>query len=236
MKTNNETERGEWTSASAAESDAACKGRHLMQRNLPDEKSDDAASGTRIHDALVKGSDEGLSQDESETYGKCCEIERELIVRYFGFDTFVNPPEREVRYWTSFGDLKHSGQNDSSWRASSKCLLLDYKTGRNEVAASPRNMQLRDLAVLKWMNTPLLSEIAVAIIQPFVTSEPEICIYKEIDIDRAFKEMAERVMASNDPNSPRTAGEIQCKYCRALSICPEAKEFFLNFIVDNLNA
>jgi hypothetical protein len=86
-------------------------------------------------------------------------------------------------------------------------------------------MQLRDLAVLGWANKPLLNEIGVAIIQPWVTGKPEICSYKADDIKKSAQLLLERVQASNDKSAPRVAGELQCKYCRAKSKCPEYQKF-----------
>ena len=82
-------------------------------------------------------------------------------------------------------------------------------------------MQLRDQAVLLDFNVPLLSEVGVVVVQPLVTHSPEICVYKRADLVRARDELYARVNASNNPNSPRKAGDVQCKFCRAKSGCPE---------------
>jgi hypothetical protein len=224
----NPNERGLHTSASAAEADSLCAGRHLFQREMPDVKSEDAEAGTNVHDALGKGSPDGLDLEGQELYDRCQGIEKEVVARYFGLDA-PPPPEREKRLWIAWtqttGGLQHSGQPDALYRCKARALIIDYKTGRNETPASPSNMQLRDLAVLGWANKPLLNEIAVAIIQPWVTSKPEICVYKADDIKKASQLLLARVQASNDKSAPRVAGELQCKYCRARSKCPEYQKF-----------
>jgi hypothetical protein len=222
----NPNDRGLWTSASSAAADQACPGRHLAQRGIPDIKSADAESGTLVHDALCKGSSAGLGLEETELFDRCQAIEQELLIRCFGPEiaTMKAFPDREKRLWISWvqaGGLQHSGQPDAVFRYKAKALVVDYKTGRNEVAVSPKNMQMRDLAVLTWVNKALLNECAVAVIQPWVTNTPEICVYTKDDIGKAVTQMLARVQASNDPSAPRVAGEIQCKYCRAKSKCAE---------------
>ena len=57
------------------------------------------------------------------------------------------------------------------------------------------------------------------VIQPFVTHNPEIAVYSTSDLDRAQHEMFQRVVKSNDPESKRTPGEDQCKFCLAKATC-----------------
>jgi len=224
--------RGRWTSASSAQADALCNGRHLAQRDMPDIKTEQAETGNRVHAALAKDNQaepHGLSLEDGELFDRCVAIENKILQQYFGTngDAMTAKPVREKRYWVNWlkNKLEHSGQPDVVYRRGAKVLIIDYKTGRDEVTESPRNMQMRDLAVAVWINSPLLQEIAVAIVQPWVTGEPELCVYKEADIRRAIDEMLVRVSASNNPASARVAGELQCKYCRAKSKCSEYQKW-----------
>jgi len=61
----------------------------------------------------------------------------------------------------------------------------------------------------------------VAIVQPLVTWTPELCRYTKEHLEQAEQEMWDRVRKSNDPNAQRFPGEIQCKWCKAKSTCPE---------------
>ena len=225
-----ESLRGKWTSASAAEADALCQGRHRAQLGIPDKTSEAAETGNRVHAALCKGSSQGLDIDETELFDRCQKIEQDCLLRYFGPEiaNLKAFPDREKRLWISWvqaGGIQHSGQPDAVFRYKTKLLVVDYKTGRDEVAVSPKNMQMRDLAVLNWVNKPLLTEIGVVVIQPWITSTPEICSYNKEDIKIAVQQMFLRVQASNNPSAPRVAGELQCKYCRAKSGCPEYAKF-----------
>jgi hypothetical protein len=205
----------------------------LAQRDMPDIKTEQAETGNRVHAALSAENQavarEALNLEDGELYDRCVAIENRVLQQYFGGETeaMTAKPVREKRYWINWlkHKLEHSGQPDVVYRKGAKALIIDYKTGRDEVTESPRNMQMRDLAVAVWINSPLLQEIAVAIVQPWVTGEPELCVYKEPDIKRAIDEMLVRVSASNNPSSARVAGELQCKYCRAKSRCAEYQKW-----------
>jgi hypothetical protein len=218
--------RGLWTSASNSAADRACPGRHLAQRALPDDKSEASQAGDRIHAALAKQDPAGLDLEETEMYDRCKRVEEALVIAYFGADVAQMKmfPSREKRQWIEWmneGGLRHSGQADAIYRRKDKALVIDYKTGRNETAGSPHNLQLRDLAVLNWVNMPLLTEIGVAIIQPWITEKPDICAYKLPDIKKGITELLARVKASNDSASQRVAGDVQCRFCRAKPNCAE---------------
>lgn len=215
-------EREGCTSASSAEADSLCAGRHLAQRGIPEGvKSADATTGTRIHAAL-EGSIpvSSLEVDEIETAEKCQIIEATLEDSIFGV---VKPNViREQRLWATVGTGKyrHSGKADVIYTAGSVALVLDYKTGRNEATESARNLQLRDLAVLVASNFGFRT-VHVAIIQPWATMNPEVCTYEVDDLITAQDSMADRVVLSNDKFAKRTPGNVQCQYCRAKATCAE---------------
>lgn len=211
------------TSASSAEADSLCPGRFQAQRGLPEIKSEDAASGTRIHEALA-GKVIQLSPDEQEIKERCEEIEQKLVAQVFG----AEKPKKvfvEQRFWCKIpvpqGEaLLHSGQADKVHRAINKALVVDYKTGSGDQIESPKNMQLRDLAVLVSGGL-VVNEIYTAIVQPMATMNPELCVYNQGDLDIAKAQMFNRVRASRAPNAKRIPGPKQCRWCRATSTCPE---------------
>lgn len=216
------SERGQWTSASNAEADLQCAGRHRAQAGLPDVKlnEDEADFGTSVHEALAGKKDPAsLTFEQREIYEACENIAYDQVGKHFkGFPTTTL---REQRFWATWELIKHSGQVDRLDRRHHQALILDYKALWGEIPESPRNLQLRDLACLAYLNLPLLKEVAVAVIQPRVTRHPEICVYAEADLHRATAEMFARVAASNSEAAPRTPGEVQCKYCLAKSRCQE---------------
>lgn len=164
-----------------------------------------------------------MTREEVEMFDACLDQQRRLVSQFFegkidGYREF-----HEERYWAKFKangvEYQHSGQADFVGRAGTRAIIIDYKTMPGEVAESPRNLQLRDLACLVMGTYVPTTEIAVAIIQPSVTSKPEVCLYKTEDLQRASREMFIRVVQSNQPNGQRVAGELQCKYCKAKPHC-----------------
>lgn len=179
--------------------------------------------GTRVHDALAKQDGKSLTPEQEDIYESCNAIANKILPSFFGEEIkgMLAIPTREKRYWIRWADgLAHSGQIDAVYRKGTKALIVEYKTLTADIPASSRNLQLRDQAALFEFNCPLLTDVAVAVIQPLVTHTPEICVYSKADISRAREEMYYRVNASNKKDAPRTAGELQCKYCRAKMSCP----------------
>lgn len=212
-------ERGSWTSASAAAADKACPGRHNAQKGIAQTQSSDATFGDEIHEALAKQDPSKLDAQQRDIYESCRSIESKVVQEYLGVssqDFEKAAPLRHHRWWIHWRDeLQHSGEADTVYRKGTKAVIIDYKTLTGDVAGSSRNIQLRDLAVLYFHNTPMLEEVATVLIQPLVTHKPELCIYKREDLSRAGKEMHDRVVASNAPSAQRIPGEMQCKFCRA---------------------
>jgi hypothetical protein len=219
--------RGEWTSASAAPADALCAGRHLFQKAMPDTSSKDSTHGDLIHAALARQSIEGLTPDQERSYEMCNQITAHLDAYAFPNGAGeIPPPVREQRLWIKWADgLMHSGQLDFykivGWRA----LIIEFKSLPGDVPAGPGNLQLRDQAVLLKQAAPGLKEIITAVAQPLVTMTPEICMYQEEHLARALEELYLRVHRSNQPNGQRTAGETQCKFCKAKTKCPEYSQW-----------
>jgi hypothetical protein len=218
------------TSASNAAADALCAGRFLAQRGRPDVKGEWSESGTAVHRALATGDVSKLTLAENETYEACRTIASRLVAEYFG--PKITPTVFvEQRMWTRFavkfqtsdgekvGELGHSGQVDVVFKNGVKAMVLDYKSLQGETPESPKNLQLRDLAVLVRGNLMPVSEVAVAIVQPLVTHSPEVCLYTTEDLVRAEAEMKTRIVRSNDPKSPRVAGQLQCAYCLSKTNC-----------------
>jgi hypothetical protein len=82
-------------------------------------------------------------------------------------------------------------------------------------------MQLRALAVLIAFTYPQVRDVTVAIIQPYASPSLSLALYDHDDLDRAREEVFHVVAQIEAPYAPRHPGD-HCKYCRALSICPEA--------------
>lgn len=215
-----------FTSASNAPADKRCEGRHQAQRGFPDIPSPDSDFGTQIHDALKTDDTSKLDHQQLSIYEGCVELREKLILERFGINAATATRIKEQRLWWKSGDGKigHSGQVDLLVYVNSEGLIIEYKTLPGEVEDSQNNEQLRDQVALA-AGTFALHEIDVAIVQPLVTYSPAICRYDEQSIVRSQVEMVERVQASNKPGAKRTAGPLQCKFCKARFTCKEYSEF-----------
>src|SRR5271163_4627569 len=79
------TKRGLWTSASNAQNDKDCPGRHIAQRGIPEPpKSEDASQGTLIHEALASGDPSKLNAAQADVYASCRTIEAKVVSTFFG--------------------------------------------------------------------------------------------------------------------------------------------------------
>lgn len=214
------------TSASNAPADALCAGRHQAQSGIPESTTADSDFGTAIHDALKTDDPSKLQSDQLSIYEGCVEIREKLIMEKFGMDAPIAKRIKEQRFWWTSGDgkLRHSGQVDLLVFHGEEGLLIDYKALPGEVEGAAQNEQLRDQVALT-AGANKLTEIDVAIVQPLVTYSPQLCRYDRVSIERSQVEMGLRVAASNDPNAKRTAGTLQCKFCRARFTCKEYAAF-----------
>lgn len=220
-----------FTSASNASADRACPGRFNAQKGIPDTDSEWSEHGDKIHAALADSGNrllmESLSTDQRDMFDSHREVEKGLITRIWAGEEGETRVFREQRYWCRVpnsgpaGDFfQHSGQADMVLIRNKKGLVEDFKSLIGDVEESPRNEQLRDLAVMVW-RTYGLDEVFVAINQPWISRNPEPCRYSPEDLARAEQEMWDRVRKSNDPSAPRVAGDVQCKWCKASAQCKE---------------
>lgn len=230
-------ERRGCTSASNALPDSLCIGRHLAQRGCPRTDNQYSATGDRVHAALATGSAEGLTASERDTFERCLEIERKKLVEFFGEDAAKAKAFREIpgapeksRLWVVVKDsngnvYEHSCRPDVFYRLLDRALIIEYKTLFGDVPESPRNLQLRDQQVIVRNTLLITGDIGVVVDQPHVEADPQICVYDNAASKVAEQQMYERVIASNQPDAPRTAGEVQCKYCLAKSRCKQYLDF-----------
>jgi len=234
MTTPIQDERHNATSASNAEADLNCAGRFLAQQGCPEIATDDAATGTKIHAALAIQDPKGLNLAETEMYDACRSVEERVCRKIFGTNYEKCRVWRELRVWGKVPTLtanragqpaayfEHSAKLDCFYRFELAAVVIEYKTGNNEAPASPKNEQIRDqIVLLARQPANLLEGVVGVVIQPLVTHDPEFVMYLPEDIDEAEQRMFARVRASNDPASPRTPGEVSCKFCRAKGKCAE---------------
>lgn len=233
-------ERRGHTSASNAQADANCPGRHLAQAGLPDIKGEYADTGDRIHYALGHSGDSAfltqLTLAERETFDLCREIEAKKAGEYLDGANQTNQGGyrvfREERLWAHIEHqgkvIEHSAKPDAVYRAGTMAMVVEYKTLYGDVPDAPNNLQLRDQAVMAWRRYSPVTEVGVVVVQPGVKDDPKICVYNQAELLQAENEMWTRVIASNTPGQPRIPGELQCKFCKAATRCVERQKWLSN--------
>jgi len=222
-------------SASSLERLHNCPGSWLASKDMPDESSDVAESGTRIHKALETKSMAGLSADEEQTAQMCDDQAWNVIADWS--PNMTGTPHNEIRLGLtriggvvvvnddSTADLVFTGQADLIVIDGKRGLVLDYKTGRGEVASAEQNHQLRGLAVMAaWVWR--LDSVRVAIVQPWA-GPASVADYDRQAIDQSrfwLLDLQERVkLATPDHLNPGA----WCHYCKAKAVCPALRSVAL---------
>lgn len=216
-------ERQNLPSASSCERYALCPGSFALEQICPEPpRSDNAYSGDLIHAALAtEALADELTDEQLGTLEACKIQEAALVDGVFG--DMLKRACRERRLWAldeSLGKL-WSGKPDVVYTSNLRGLVIDYKTGRGEVTEAAGNMQLRALAVLAAEHHGL-TDVTVAIIQP-LAGPVSTCRYNIADLHRASEEIDAIMREARAGTGPRRPSYKACLYCRAKSICPEAR-------------
>ena len=210
-------ERQGLPSASSMERYMLCPGSYAAERGLPETTSDDAESGNRIHAVLAGETVNPPLTDDDERTMEACRSQAQALL-----DAIIPHRDQvmfERRYWWG---QQWSGKPDvvAVDGIFAEGLIIDYKTGRGEVASAEGNMQLRALAVLVAVGHEL-ERVTVAIVQP-LAGEVSVCKYGPDDLRKARIEILEILTAIHQPDAPRRPSTKACRYCKAKASCPEA--------------
>jgi len=209
-------ERGGRPSASEGKANKLCNGRHKMCLPLKDTASKAASDGTDQHSWMEDNSFEL----RADLLPACEEAKEQLnhVISLVWGDWTDNPPAvfLEDRLWYR-GD-RYSGKADYVGIRDKRALIADYKFGRVKVDDAINNEQLVWLAVLVSTNYSV-DRVTVAIIQPHCGT-PTLHTYNSKDLRRLRNRVLALVRRIDSPHASLRAGAEQCKYCKALHICP----------------
>ena len=224
----NNDERKGCPSASSFKRYADCPGSFTLGNAAPPEPPSPGASrGTRVHGGLsgeIKLAE--LSPDELQTVEEM-RIQEEILLDQFTREGWkVESMTQEKRLWEDASESRWSGkadkvfimQNDEKIRGA---LVIDYKSTRYTESAE-ENLQLAALAVLIDCDQSRSVEMVhVALVYPDGFDQ---AVY---DVD-GLDEAAEKCKALVDSitithTETRIPSQGACKWCKAKSICPEAK-------------
>jgi len=226
-------ERAGLPSASGMERLKLCPGSWALEQQCPEPpETEEAASGTRIHDAWAgKLTEWELTADDMETLDAIKRLELEAVMTVFG--VWKDAALREHRQWFFLnGTPTFSGKPDGVYCVGTDLLILDAKTGRNETDIAADNAQLRALAVL-WDDRNLyqVNSITVGILAPWQSQRITLARYERHHLDAARQEVLDIIAASKKPDAPRNPSLEACRYCKAKAVCKEAREAGLNLPV-----
>lgn len=212
--------RGGKPSASALFRLYSCPGSwKAEQQCLPEEESEAAAMGTRLHKHMEEGT-LPADPEEAEACEWCRDMADTLAEKYLGAGYTVHC--KEERWWAHDGAF--SGQPDLVLRSAdgANFLILDYKFGRVEVAPAERNLQLAALAVLLGEQVEV-QNVYAAILPPYVSrKEPRAVRYTPAARAKASAAIAAAIAAANAENPELRPSEHACRYCKAAVSCPAA--------------
>jgi hypothetical protein len=210
----------------------------MAQKGFARVETDESRFGDRVHAGLASGKTDDLSFSEKDTVERCLDIERRKLVEFFGEDAPKAVAYREdpsnpgrMRKWIMFQGnnggprYEHSCLIDVLYRYQERAIIFEYKSLAGDVPESPRNLQLRDQQCIVRGDMLITGDIGVCVIQPLVETDPPICVYTMADSKKATEQMMARVVASNTPNAPRAAGDLQCKFCLAKPRCVQYQQW-----------
>tara|TARA_Y100001963_G_scaffold159460_1_gene263223 strand:+ start:4087 stop:5154 length:1068 start_codon:yes stop_codon:yes gene_type:complete len=204
-------------SASDAEANELCPGRHQMSLGMRDQSTPQSLTGDLIHRWLYKPDEVTLEGYDKVIALKCLQ-QREALMDLMWDDWRTSPPKiiQEERLW--YRNEKFSGVPDFVAIRDGICLIADYKTGPIKVANAAENRQLMWLAVLANFKYRF-NEVTVSIIQP--TCGPATThTYDKAELVKARNKVNGVLRRMNNGSAFLRAGDKQCKYCKAKELCP----------------
>lgn len=217
-------------SGSGANRWLTCPGSHLAERGIPDSKTDDATEGEMLHAVMEFGESTHrakLTEDQAWCIEFCRETRRKLSAELLGAEeihAFV-----EERWWLRDpATLEQVASCRIDWAGfnAGSMLILDWKFGRNPVAAADVNDQLRFAAAAAWSEySP--ATVYVGIVAPRAEGERvTVASFTSDQCRIAWAEMIAGAIRAMKHGQPRKPSAEACRHCRAkgTEACPESIE------------
>lgn len=218
-------ERHGLPSASEYHRIVACPGMLALKAKLPprvDVSSKDAEMGTNIAAVMAgEASVDSLSESEHSIYLRLRRQRDEIVAAVFGEAVPVVSVEQRLWLKDEHGKNVFSGRYDYCGKVGSHALIIDEKSGRNEVTSAESNMQLRSLAVLVWKSDSSIMRVTVAINHAWSDGNFTLCDYDVDDLLASEDELWAYLETAKGLNAPLRAGK-HCDYCKAAGGCPKA--------------
>jgi len=214
-----------------------CPGSHAAELGLPEQNSEYAEEGTRLHAGLDPQffATTDYADKELELIASTKEIFAEVIERTVA--AMAIPPdapftegyERELRVRSKLRTVMVGHCDHWRYYPDQKVLVItDAKFGFIEVTPAPLNLQLRAYAVMGSQEWDV-EHAVVAIAQPragMIDDAEKLTIaqYDRADLDLAHAQILEWECEWLKPFAPRVPSEDACRYCKAKLLCNQYAE------------
>ena len=197
----------------------ACEASLQLEAILPPgPESDDAERGTAMHKAFETHDDSDLSFEERETVTTARAQVKQIIADHLPGE--VPDIIREKRLW--MGE-DFSGQADLIAFGKKTTVIVDFKSGRNEVEAPEDNWQLRTLAVLVIANYVPADRYVVAVVQPHCGTYAA-ASFTQKQVWQFMVDISQGLARGYAPEAlQRTKAGEHCHHCRALGMCASTR-------------
>lgn len=209
-------------SASNLAAAALCPGKPRMEAGFIDADSGESKRGTSLHpyfrtgiprDTLAPADRELLDRAERDAEGFIETFRQRAGIQFGEWAT-----EEHECDWT--GIVPGHPDNVLLWRAGRLVVILDLKTGLLQAEEAPSNLQLRSYAALAWQRYGF-ELCGVAIVQPdAIGARMTTALYTAESMPQVQDELAAIVRATEAPGAPLNAGDEQCRWCKAKTVCP----------------
>ena len=219
------------SSASKVEQDSLCKGAFLAQQGIPSRGSADATKGTERHELEEREVPlEDIVDDEDRECSRRARASLEYVREKLNIPD-SSTISRELRFWLKDGDEELlSGQVDYVETWDKTALIADYKMLYGIHASAHNNVQLAAYAALLKHEWKEIETVYAALIEPFGEPRLSTVVFTSGELEKKISELIKLYRVVYCGIAERTAGHRQCKFCRALGICPEARTYVMELI------
>lgn len=195
---------------------ALCPASYHLSQNAPAlPESDDATRGSKIH-AWLAGEKVDLSPDEQDDASECLAILDNLTMRLPEPDEILTEQEMSL----DVDGVTITGHVDRVEIRGAHALLVDFKTGRNEVELAESNAQLGAYSLMLAASRGDIEEFTLAIIQPHARNGGSQATFRRAELVGYWRRVCEVIRAIRAAETGPQPGVEQCRYCPAAPLCP----------------
>lgn len=198
-----------------------CPGSWRMTKDIPEPtQSDDAAEGTKLHEAVSTGNLDGLTAEQQESVTACIDFKNALINQSPG--VVYDFSEMKVSVFDDDGEteLTNGFIDFAVTRDDGTADLVDWKFGRGDVPDANGNYQLAAYALGVMQNFGCKS-VTAHIFQPRIHAHTS---YTFTNAEAILHNIKFIINRAKSETMILSASDEACRYCRAASTCPACNQ------------